>query len=152
MSIFGKLDAANIPTNPFWVGAGEYTAEVTDAKYKVNRDDEKQLVIEYTIDDETSEFVDSRVAQFFTLINPDMTKEDLELLPPEEKKNIRRSIAALKRTLCGTDKNQGLGIEPDDLNDPEWDPAVLKGSKVNIGVVNYGSSNEGVSVRWVNLR
>jgi hypothetical protein len=152
MSIFGQLDAANIPTNPFWVDAGEYTAEVTDAKYKINKDGARQLIIEYTIDDDASEFVESRVAQFFTLVDPELTQEDLELLPAEEKRNIRRSNAALKRNLCGANGRKGLGVNQDDLNDPEWDPKSLIGSKVNVGVTNYGSNDEGVSVRWVNLR
>jgi hypothetical protein len=69
MSIFGKMDAATIPTNPFWIEAGEYKAQVTDAKYQTNRNDEKQLVIEYTIVDADSEFVDKNAKQYFVLVD-----------------------------------------------------------------------------------
>jgi hypothetical protein len=154
MSIFGKLDAANIPTNPFWVEAGEYSAEVTKAQYKTNRNDQKQLLIEYTITSPESQFLDSKVAQFFTLVDSEMTQEAFTLLPIDEQKNIRRTMSALKRTLCGNDSNskqRGLGVEPDDLNDEDWNPEVLVGTKVDIAVANYGSSNEGVNVKWVNL-
>jgi hypothetical protein len=62
----------------------------------------------------------------------------------------------LKRTLCGNENNpsqKGLGINMEDLNDPEWNPEkALIGIQVNLAVNNYGASNEGVSVRWVNLR
>lgn len=154
MSIFGKLDAANIPTNPFWVEAGEYSAEITDGKYQFSKKKEvRQLVIEYTIDDDSSEFLDSKVAQFFDLVDPEMTPEDFELLPSEDKKSIRRSNAALKRTLCGNNQGRGgLGVDANDLNDPEWDPKSIVGLKVNIGVNNFGPTNEGVAVRWVSLR
>jgi hypothetical protein len=154
MSIFGKLDAANIPTNPFWVEKGEYSAEVSKAEYKTNRDGQKQLLLEYVITDEGSQFLDSKVSQFFTLVDSDMTEESFLLLPADEQKSIRRTMSALKRTLCGNDSNasqKGLGVNADDLNSEDWDPSVLVGTKVNLAVNNYGSSNEGVAVRWVNL-
>lgn len=154
MSIFGKLDAEAIPTNPFFVEKGEYTAEVTNAKFKQNRDDQKQLHLEYTITDESSQFLDSKVQQFFTLVDSEMTQESFLLLPAEEQKSIRRTMSALKRTLCGNDNNdkqKGLGVRPDELNDENWNPEVLKGTKVMLAVNNYGATNEGVAVKWVNL-
>jgi hypothetical protein len=155
MSIFGKLDAANIPTNPFWVEKGEYSAEVTKAEYKFNRDQQKQLFIEYTITSPESQFLDSKVPQFFTLVDPEMTQEAFAMLPAEEQKAIRRTNSALKRTLCGNDNNpkqRGLGVNPDDLNDENWDPGTLVGTKVDLAINNYGATSEGVAVRWVNLQ
>jgi len=154
MSIFGQLDAANIPTNPFWVEKGDYSAEVTKAQYKTNRDGNKQLFLEYTITSEDSQFLDSKVVQYFTLVDPEMTQESFGLLPADEQKSIRRTMSALKRTLCGNDSNpaqKGLGVNPNDLNDANWNPEVLVGTKVDIGISNYGATNEGVNVRWVNL-
>lgn len=154
MSIFGKMDAATIPTNPFWIEAGEYKAEVTDAKYQLNRNDEKQLVIEYTIIDSDSEFVDKKAKQYFVLVEDAMTAEAFLLLPLEQKQKIRREMANLKRTLCGSGNNsnrRGLGVDVNDLNDPEWDPAVLKGLKVDMTITNYGPNDEGINVKYVNL-
>lgn len=154
MGIFGKMDALNIPTNPYYIAEGEYSAEVTNAQYKNNRDGEPQLVIEYTINDEASEFLDSKAFHYFRLIDPEMTLEAFDILPADEKKDIRRTMSSMKRTLCGNENNasqKGLGIAAEDLNDPEWDPAVLKGIKVNMGISNYGADKQGVNVRWVNL-
>lgn len=154
MSIFGELDAATIPTNPYWVEKGEYSAEVTNAQFKVNRDGVRQLIIEYTINNEDSQFLDSKVFQFFNLVDADMTNEKMALLPAEEQKIIRRTMSALKRTLCGNDSNpsqKGLGVDFNDLNDSNWSPESLIGKKVDIGVNNYGPTNEGVTIRWVNL-
>ena len=155
MNIFGKLDAANIPTSPFFIEAGEYSAEVTKATYKENREGQKQLLIEYTITNEESQFLDSKATQFFTLVDPEMTSEKLELLPAEEKKRIRQSLASLKRTLCGNDNNssqQGLGVDINDLNDDNWDPATLIGTKVDLAISNYGTNNQGVNIRWANIK
>lgn len=155
MSIFGKLDAANIPTNPFWVEKGEYSAEVTNAQYKTNRDNVRQLHIEYTITSEDSQFLDSKVVQYFNLVDTEMTQETFALLPVDEQKSIRRTMSALKRTLCGNDGNdrqKGLGVSPDDLNDESWDPSTLIGKKIDLAVNNYGPSGEGVAVRWVNVQ
>lgn len=155
MGLFGKLDAANIPSNPFFIEKGDYSATVTKALFKANREGARQLVIEYTIDDEDSEYLDKKASQYFTLPDADMTPEAFELLPSEEKKRIRATLSSMKRTLCGNDASStqnGLGVDPDDLNDENWNPEVLLGTKVNIGIGNYGANNEGVNVRWVNLR
>ncbi len=154
MSIFGNLDAAEIPSNPYYVEEGEYEAEVTDAKYKTNNKEQRQLVIEYTITDDSSQYQDSKVFQYFTLVDPEMTREQLELLPAEEQRSIRKTMSALKRTLCGNEANssqKGLGVSVDDLNDANWQPTSLVNTKVNIGVNNYGADKQGVNVRWVNL-
>lgn len=155
MSIFGKLDAATIPTNPFFIEAGEYEGEVTKGAYKKNRDGQRQLFIEYTITDESSAYDGKTVTDFFTLVDEDMTLEMLELLPADEKAKIRKNISALKRRLCGNSGNSsqaGLGVEENELNDPDWDPASLVGTKVNLAISNWGANNEGVNLKWVNLQ
>lgn len=152
MSLFGKLDAANIPTNSFFVKAGDYSATVTAADYGQNRSGGRRLHIEYQIDDPESEFMDSKVGQYFDLVDESMTEEDIELLPAEEKKKINKTNSAIKRTLCGNGREDqpGLGVTEDDLNDPEWEPKSLVGTKVDLTVYNFGPKNEGVGVRYVN--
>jgi hypothetical protein len=83
-----------------------------------------------------------------------MTAEAFLLLPTEEKQKIRREMANLKRTLCGSGNNsnrRGLGIDANDLNDPDWNPAVLKGLEVDMTITNYGPNDEGINVKYVNL-
>lgn len=151
MSIFGKLDAAKIPASPYFIEAGEYTAEVNKAEYRNNRDGDRQLFIEYGINDEESLFHNKRVGTFFTLVDPDMTEAEFALLPASEQAAIHRNITNLKRALCGYGNNKGLGVTVEDLNDDNWDPAILKGLKVNLAVSNYGADNQGVNVKWANL-
>lgn len=154
MSIFGELDAAQVSTNPYFIEGGEYAAEVIEAKYKENRDGVRQLYIQYILTDTDSEYVGQKPSHFFNLVADDMTAEKFALLPAEEKKKIRLAMATLKKTLCGSDGNanhKGLGVPVDDLNDKDWNPAVLVGTKVMLGIANGGTNNEYVNIRWVNL-
>jgi hypothetical protein len=155
MSIFGDLDAEAVVSNPYFIEKGDYTAEVTKAFYKT-RDEGRQLVIEYTInggsDGVETQYIDSKATQYFNLVDKDMNAEKFAMLPSEDQKKIRQTNAKIKRTLCGNPSNtsqKGLGVSASDLNDPDWKPEVLVGTKVNMGISNYGT--DGVNVNWVNL-
>lgn len=153
MSIFGKLDAQTVSSNAFFIEEGEYLAEVTKAAYEVKQDGERLLVIKYTITDPDSQYIDSTATQRFTLVDPELTLEMLELMPAEEKKKIRLANAKVKRNLCGNPGNssqKGLGVDVDDLNGGDWVPESLVGTKVKIGISNWGT--DGVNVKWVNLQ
>ncbi len=156
MSLFGKLDAANIPTNPFKVDAGTYSAVVTVGEYRQKKDNGgRQLHIEYQINDPDSEFNNRKVGQYFDLVDESMTEEQMDLLPPDEKSKIKKTNSAIKRTLCGNasrDDQPGLGLTEDDLNDPDWTPEQLVGLNVDVTVYNYGTNNDNTGVRFVNLQ
>lgn len=153
MSLFGQLDAENIPSNPFFIEKGEYSTEVTKAEYTTNKDGERVLHIVYTIEDEYSDYDKKQAHQRFTLVPAEMTAEMFELLPADEKKTIRARNSAIKRTLCGAEGNKnmrGLEIEANDLNDPAWDPKVLVGKKATVAIDNWGENKTGVKIQWVN--
>lgn len=152
MSIFGQLDAAKIPTNPFFVEAGTYHGEVTAAEIKAKKDETQYLFIEFTITDAESGFKGKKVQGRYDLVDPSMTQEQFDLLPADEKEKLRGRMINLKKILCGQEgfeKQKGLGQTPDDLNDSNWNPSVLKGLQVVFGVRNYGT--DGVKIQWVNL-
>jgi hypothetical protein len=154
MSIFGKIDAEQVTTNPFFIEKGEYQAEVTKSYIKTNRDDVRQLLITFTIANVDSEFYEKTATRFFDLPDKDMTEEALALLPADEKKKIKNNMSAIKQMLCGRDgyANQpGLGVDPNDLNDESWNPEVLMGTKVDLAISNYGPNNQGVQIRWANV-
>jgi hypothetical protein len=158
MSIFGKMDAANIPTNPYFIEAGEYHSEVTKAFFKDGRnkdgDATRQLVLEFTIKDEDSQYNGRKQPAYYNLVDPNMTQEDYELLPAKEKASIQRELSKLKRDLCGNENNssqKGLGVDIEDLNDDSWKPETLIGTEVTLALSNWGPTNEGVNIKWVNL-
>jgi hypothetical protein len=151
MSIFGRMDATTVSTNPYKIDAGDYEAEVTGAEFGTNRDGGRQLVIEYTITSEESEFKGNKAKEYFPMVDEDLTLEMFEMLPPEEQKKIRTSNANLKGRLCGrSEKNKGLGVAEDDLNDASWSPSVLKGIPVRLGISN-GSTGEYTNVKFASI-
>jgi len=153
MSLFGQLDAANIPSNPFFVAEGIYEAEVTKGEYSTSKTGNRQLHIEYTINNEDSQYLDSKLHHYFTLVDADMTAEKFALLPTEEQQKLRKSNSKIKQVLCGNDANStqnGLGVDPEDLNDKNWDPKSLLGIPVEISVANNGEKNEYTNIKWVN--
>lgn len=152
MSIFGQLDAAKIPTNPFYIAAGTYNGEVTEAEFREKKDGTRYLFIEYVITDVDSGVKGKKVQSRFDVVDPSMTEEQFALLPADEKEKLRGKMINLKKTLCGQEgfeRQKGLGQTPDDLNDPDWDPGVMKGLIVVFGIRNFGT--DGVKVQWVNL-
>jgi hypothetical protein len=153
VSIFGQLDAANIKTNPLFIEAGEYEAEVTKAEFRKRAsDDARQLYFQYTITQEESKYNGKKASQFFTLVSSDMTAEMLAELPVDEQEKIEKSNSALKRVLSGTAgfaNQKGLGVSEEDLNNPEWTPESLIGLKIILTISNYNT--DGVNVRSVNI-
>jgi hypothetical protein len=149
MSVFGKLDAKTVSTNPYFIKAGDYEGEILNAEYATNRDDVRQLVIEYVITTEDSPYNGSRTKEYFPMVSENMTQEMFDMLPPEEQKKIRTNNANLKKRLCGyNDKNTGLGVSEDDLNDENWTPAALKGISVRLGISN-GNNDQYTNIKYV---
>jgi hypothetical protein len=155
MSIFGQLDAASVSSNPYKVEKGIYPAEVTKFEFRQARSGSRQLFLETVIRDEESEFDGERVNKYYFLPDADMTQEKFDALPADEKKRVRKNMATLKKDLCGTEGREdqkGLGIDVNELNDPDWDPTVVVGTPVTIGVTNFGANGNGVNLQWINLR
>jgi hypothetical protein len=150
MGIFGDLDAEQIPDNPYWVSAGEYTALVTNAYFQKTKAGKDQFIIVYTITDEDSEYFNQNVQDWFEYY-PEITGEMLEKLSATEKQQVRRALAAIKRRLCGTPgtERKGLGVDPVDL-DENWDPKSILNTEVIVAVSNGGSNNEYVNVKYAN--
>lgn len=164
MGVFGDLDRNKIPTNPYWVEEGEYTATISNAfthkQPKKGSDDpndvQDQFVIVYTISDTNSVYFESDVRDYFHFF-PDLTDEDYEALDPREKKRVKAALSAIRRRLCGQEEDDddiGLGVDPKDLQemDPKDLAISLIGTEVDLGVVNRGTKNQYSNVYWARKR
>ncbi len=150
MSIFGKMDAAKVKTNPYYVEAGDYFGEIVEADIRTKRDsDDRYLYIQFEILDEESAFKGSKPTLRQDLPAADLTEEVMASLPADDQAKIRRDMTTVKNILCGNNRFPGLGIDPEDLNDPDWHPKVLKGLKVNFTVRNFGE--DGVQISYANI-
>lgn len=145
MGIFGELDADTIPDNPYWTRAGEYDALITSAYFDKDkgRNDQPQLIINYTITDDTTEFFNNEVRDRFD-IYPDIDEDTLANLPPAEKKKILRSLSIVKKRLTALGQT--------DFTDPSWTPDYLVNLEVNLAVRNRGEDNQYSNVAWAAIK
>lgn len=146
MSIFGELDAKEIPNNPFFIPAGEYSGVVSGAEIKEDRTGQLRLNIEYTISDDNA-YHGKTVRDSFRIF-PNLTRADFEMLQPKEKSEISSERSRLKQRLCGDPAfdDPGLGVNPEDLNDDNWDPKSLVGTLVDLTITNSADG------RYTNVR
>jgi hypothetical protein len=87
MSLFGDIDAHEIPEDPFHVDDGTYLSTLTEVKaVKRNSDGQNGLAFKWTITEEDSEF-EGNTLQDWKNFYPDLTEEDIT---PEIKKDLSR--------------------------------------------------------------
>jgi hypothetical protein len=103
MALFGDIDAAEIPEDPFHVDDGTYLSVLTEVKAVVrNSDGQHGLAFKWTIIEEDSEFEGNTLNDWKNYY-PDLTEEDLT---PEIKKDLSR----LKQRLTQ------LGVPEEEMN------------------------------------
>jgi hypothetical protein len=100
MGLFGEVDAAEVPDNPFYVAPGTYPCVLTEAKVVPKKDGTGQgLAFKWVIQDEDSEYNGQNI-QDWNNIYPEVTEDEVT---PE----IRRDQARLKMRLT----QMGLSTE-----------------------------------------
>lgn len=104
MGLFGEVDAADVPENPFYVAPGTYECVLSEMS-KVEKKDGTGfgLAIKWVIEDEDSEYKGQNVQDWFN-IYPDIT--DDEVTP-----NIRKDFARLRQRLTQ------MGLTTEQMND-----------------------------------
>lgn len=103
MALFGDIDAAEIPEDPFHVDDGTYLSVLTEVKAVVrNSDGQHGLAFKWTITEEDSEFEGNTLNDWKNFY-PELTEEDLT---PEIKKDLSR----LKQRLTQ------LGVPEEEMN------------------------------------
>lgn len=103
MALFGDIDAADIPEDPFHVDDGTYLATLTEVKAVTrNSDGQHGLAFKWTITEEDSEFEGNTLNDWKNFY-PDLTEEDLT---PDIKKDLSR----LKQRLAQ------IGVPEEEMN------------------------------------
>lgn len=102
--LFGDIDAAEVPDNPFYVAPDTYRCVLAELNRVSKKDGSGEgLAFKWVIEDEDSEFNGNQI-QDWKNIYPDVTSEELT---PE----IRKDNARLKQRLIE------LGLSEDEMND-----------------------------------
>lgn len=103
MGLFGDMDAADIPENPYYVAPGTYYCVLSKAERVEKKDKSGEgLSFTWVIEYEDSEYNGNQV-QDWKNIYPDLTSE--EITP-----NIRKSLSFLKQRLTE------MGLSPEEQN------------------------------------
>lgn len=93
MGLFGEVDAADIPENPFYVAPGTYYCVLTEAniqaKKNVKDDDpsDSGLSLKWVIEEEDSEYNNQNVSDWFNLY-PNITQDEVT---PKIKQDMSRA-------------------------------------------------------------
>lgn len=92
MSIFGELDVSEFSGDPFKIDDGTYNLVCTSAKVS-EKEGKYSLIIDWTIDEPSSQFDKNNIRQFLTLF-PTKKKEDLD---GEQIKSFNFTLLSLRR-------------------------------------------------------
>lgn len=102
-NLFGDVDAADIPDDPFYVAPGTYDCTVIDAAFVERKDHQGHgLSIKYQINESESEY-DGNTIQEWKNVYPNLTPEEIT---PE----IKRHLSFVKQRLSQ------LGVPPAEQN------------------------------------
>lgn len=103
MALFGDIDAAEIPEDPFHVDDGTYLCTLTEVKaVQRNSDGQNGLAFKWTITEEDSEFEGNTLNDWKNFY-PDLTEDDLTA-------DIKKDLSRLKQRLTQ------LGVPEEEMN------------------------------------
>lgn len=108
MSLFGDIDAADIPENPFYVAPGTYYCVLTEANVVAKKDDSGYgLSLKWVIEDEDSEYNGMNVSDWFN-VYPDVSKDELTQKMKQDLSRLRQRFTQMELT---TEQQNAMGDE-----------------------------------------
>lgn len=138
MGLFGEVDAAEVPDNPFYVAPDTYFCVLTEANVVDKKDGSGQgLAFKWAIQDEDSEYHGNNI-QDWKNIHPDVTAD--EITPDIKKDNSR-----LKQRLLE------MGVSESEMNSLLDDLESLVGLEAYVTVTESTDKNDPTKV-YTNVR
>jgi hypothetical protein len=142
VSLFGDIDASEVPDDPFHIDDGTYLCTLTEINEKHNEEKGTHgLSFNWTVTDEESEFNDSRV-QDWKNIYPNLTADDLT---PE----IKQDLSRLKQRLAQ------IGVPEEEMGSFLENKDDYVGTEAYLTIRNWQSqddpSKKGRNVTFVRL-
>lgn len=108
MSLFGDIDAADIPENPFYVAPGTYECVLTEAIVKDKTDGSGQgLALKWVIEDDESDYKGQNISDWFN-VYPDLTADELTQKQKQDLSRLRQRLTQMGLT---TEEQNALGEE-----------------------------------------
>jgi hypothetical protein len=108
MSLFGDIDAADIPENPFYVAPGTYECVLTEANIVAKKDGSGVgLSLKWVIDDEDSDYKGQNLSDWFN-VYPELTAEEMTQPQKQDLSRLRQRLTQMGLT---TEEQNALGDE-----------------------------------------
>lgn len=104
MGLFGEIDAADVPENPFWVAPDTYECVLSEATIVDKKDGSGQgLSFKWVIENEDSEFNGQNISDWKN-IYPDLTSDEMT-------QKIKADLSRLRQRLTE------MGLTTEEMND-----------------------------------
>jgi beta-glucosidase/6-phospho-beta-glucosidase/beta-galactosidase len=128
MGLFGNVDIADIPDDPFFVPQDTYLCVLSEASIITTNSGGQGFSIRWTIDEEDSDYNAMNIGDWFN-IYPDVDAEDLT-------QQQKRTLSNLKKRLID------LGITPEDMDSIDENLSDLVGITAYVTVKNSVDKND----------
>lgn len=137
MGLFGDIDAADVPENPFYVAPDTYPCVLSEANVVDKKDGSgKGLAFKWVIENDDSEYNGQNVQDWFN-IYPDITEDDVT-------PNIRKDMARLRQRLTQ------MGLSTEEQNDLLDNLDDLIGMHADV-VVTETPDKQDPDKKWTNI-
>lgn len=141
MNLFGMADASEVSDNPFEIAEGTYFSRCVDVVIKEKDDGNLLLKITWQIDEPDSEYHESKVSQYHTVVNKPYSE-----MEPSEKKSMKFYKMNLRRAFDLSETDMNTLTAQDILGAKAYVTIVINGEYTNISKVQserlYKEENE----------
>lgn len=131
VSLFGQIDANTVNDDPFYIEPNTYWAICIDAKVREEEDGTNALILQWQIDDPSSDYHEKKLQDYFTLVDQNADWEDLDSKQKDKVKYLKRRLRL------------GFGIGEADMNTVSPSQLISCGAFLEIKDGKGTGKNEG---------
>lgn len=141
MSLFGDVDAADVPDDPFYVAPDTYLCVLSEASIVQPNDDTKApgLALKWVIEDEDSDYVGQNISDWHNIYSAEFISDH-----DVSEAQVRRSRSNMKKRLLD------IGVAEEDLNTIHENLDELVGITAYVTTKETKDKNDPDKV-WVNI-
>lgn len=139
-NLFGDVDAADVPDDPFYVAPDTYLCVLSEAAIVDTQTGGKGLSLKWVIEDEDSDYVGQNISDWHNIYWDEYISDH-----DVSEAQVRRSRSNMKKRLLD------IGVAEEDLNNIHENLDDLVGITAYITTVETPDKND-PDKKWVNIR
>lgn len=140
MGLFGDVDAADVPNDPFYVAPDTYLCVLAEATLQDTQAGGQGLSLKWVIEDEDSDYYGNNISDWHNVYSAEFLAEH-----DVSDANVRRSRSNMKKRLLD------LGVTEDEMDTIHENLDTLVGKTAYITTVETPDKND-PDKKWVNIR